>query len=414
MSEARRSYGEGSVHRRSRDGKWVGTLEAGVTDKGKRRRVTVTGRSEAEVTRKLTRRRTEIEKAEGTATAPDATRKTVHAFGQEWIARRPDEVRPKTFESSRSALRLYIDPTVGRKRLIDLSVRDLRAVDHAVRTAGRGEPTVAKTRSVFIKMLRDALGDGYAVPSTIFDAPTGRQHATGNRPVRGALPTAHAIAVLGAAAQLPHGCRWLVGFYQGMRQGEVLGMTWDSVDLDAGTIRLEWQLQPLTYLDSKDKGRGFRVPRGFDARQLEGRFHLVRPKTAAGFREPPMTETVRQALLAWREAWPENRHGLLFARPNGWPVDKADDADEFRALQAAAGVKKGVDDAGEPVYFTGHEMRNTCATLLAEAGVDPVTIAGILGHSSFATSQLYIEARKQHMRAALANVEAAYIPKEIS
>ncbi len=51
-----------------------------------------------------------------------------------------------------------------------------------------------------------------------------------------------------------------------------------------------------------------------------------------------MMPEMADALLAYRETAPENPHGLVWARPNGWPIDKAHDAQEFRDLQAAVGV----------------------------------------------------------------------------
>ena len=39
---ARRAYGTGSVTQRKRDGKWVATIDVGWTERGTRRRITVT------------------------------------------------------------------------------------------------------------------------------------------------------------------------------------------------------------------------------------------------------------------------------------------------------------------------------------------------------------------------------------
>jgi integrase len=209
--------------------------------------------------------------------------------------------------------------------------------------------------------------------------------------------------VLSHAADVPNGVRWFVGLYEGMRQGERLGLTWECVDLERGLLDVSWQLQPLPYRIAHDTASGFRLPDDYEARHLTGRFHLVRPKTAGGERVIPMAEPVRQALALWRAEQPENPHGLVWARDNGWPIDKAADASEWRELQDAAGVRH---PSGR--YYVGHEMRNTTATLLAEAGVEPTVITAIIGHSSYATTQGYIAARADAMRAAIRNVEQAF------
>jgi integrase len=105
---------------------------------------------------------------------------------------------------------------------------------------------------------------------------------------------------------------------------------------------------------------------------------------------------------------PDNPHGLVWTRPDGRPIPKELDAAEFRALQAAANVRH---PDGRP--YVGHEMRNTAATLLAEAGVEQTIIQAILGHSSYAISQGYIAARRPAMRAAMREVEAAFTRKAI-
>lgn len=412
----RRSYGEGSVYQRSSDGRWIGTLEAGFNENGKRRRITVTGKSESEAARKLTKRRTALEKAEESATVPNAARMTVHAWGAQWLEHRQATSRPKTFDRSATLVRKYADPTLGRKRLVDLTARDLRDLDARVRQHGQ-EDYVRKMRADFITMLRDAVADGYTVPPALFDAAKSKGHKQNAAPKRKALEVPQAVAVLGQATTDPHYARWVAGFYQGQRQGESLGLTWDAVDLDRGLVSLMWQLQPLPYLDKRDHSLGFRTPHDFEVVHLAGRFHLVRPKTRTSWRVAPMTEDFHETLTAWREVWPENPHGLIWARGNGWPIDKADDAEAFRALQRAAGVRKGetVDEDGEPVdlLYTGHEMRNTCATILTLAGVDPATITAILGHSSWSTSLAYVTGQIDAMRAALRDVNAAYKPKEL-
>lgn len=402
------AYGDGTVHELP-DGRWRGTFDAGLNEHGKRRRPAVFGRTEAEARRKLRDKRAAYAKSHGNATASDAGRKTVAAWSKTWLENRVGEVRPKTYGNDAGEVRNYIVPTIGRRRLIDLGVKDVRSVNHAVRAAGCDEPTVLRVQRVLIKMLRDALEEGYAVPDALFNIKVRKAQSGRGKPKREALEMVQAIAVLAHAAELPHGSRWLTGFYEGMRQGEVLGLTWDAVDFESGFISLEWQLQALPYNVPRDRSSGFRVPHGYEARHLVERFHLVRPKTDKGWRAIPMVDTVREALLIWRDQQPPNPHGLVWSRPDGRPIVKERDADEFAALQLAANVRHPSGRA-----YVGHEIRNTTATLLAEAGVEPTIIQAILGHSSYAISQGYIAARRAPMMAAMREVEAAFTTKAIS
>lgn len=402
MSDSeRREYGSGSVFQRA-NGRWVGTVEAGVTANGKRKRVSVSGRSKTEVRRKI-RDKLADARAAGNATQPTSPRKTVHSWADDWLKIRVGQVRPNTYGTDRAAVRHYIDPVIGRTRLVDLAPKHVRQVNAAVRNAGHGEATVLRAQRVLVKMLRDALEEGYVVPASIFNIKVKKELTVRQRPKREALTVPQALAVLAHAADLPHGARYLLGFYEGMRQGEVLGLTWDAVDLNAGLISLEWQLQSLPYLDKHDHDAGFRVPHGYDVRRLSGRFHLVRPKTSTGYRVIPMAGPVRSALARLKAVRDPAPGDLLFSRDNGWPIDKAADAEEFRSLQTAANVRH---PSGRP--FVGHEMRNTTATLLAEAGVDPVTTTAILGHSSYAVTQGYITTRAASMRKAMDDIERLF------
>lgn len=400
---SKREYGAGSVYLR-KDGRWVGTIEAGWTSNNTRRRVTVTGKTEAEAKRRLRDRKAEIAKTVGQVTSGKILRMTVKAWAEEWQTIRVRRVRPKTYDADSAALSHWIIPTIGAKRLVDLAPRDVRAVEARERAAGHAPASLLRTQRTLIKMLRDALEEGYAVPAALFNikAP-GRAEND-----REALEPAQALAVMAHATDLPHGSRYFVAFYQGLRQGEALGLTWDAIDFEANTITVEWQLQPLPYADKADRSKGFRIPDGYTARHLTGRFHLVRPKTKKGYRVIPMVGEIRQALFELRQVAEPSVGNLVWTRPNGWPIDKADDAEEFRALQAAAGVQH---PSGRP--YVGHEMRNTTATLLLEAGVDPVVITAILGHSSWATSVGYMKARDTRLRAAMEQVAVALRPKEL-
>ena len=61
-TKRRREYKTGSIYQRSSDGMWVGTLEAGFTKTGARRRIPVYGKTEAVVKRKLRDKRLQIER----------------------------------------------------------------------------------------------------------------------------------------------------------------------------------------------------------------------------------------------------------------------------------------------------------------------------------------------------------------
>jgi integrase len=93
----------------------------------------------------------------------------------------------------------------------------------------------------------------------------------------------------------------------GLRRGEVLGLSWDGVDFDAGIIHVRQQIQ-----------------------RVRGELHLGPVKTRAGQRTLPLLDLARQALAAQANrqiahqadmgsAWQGN--GLVFTTRTGRPVE---------------------------------------------------------------------------------------------
>lgn len=385
----RREYGSGSVHQ-LQDGRWRGTFEAGYTSTGARRRLSVTGRSEAEAKRKL-RDRIAAHKA-GQETAH---RVTVKAWAEEYLAIRVRELSPKGYNAAANPIKNWVIPTIGHKRLEQLTPRDVRAVAEAQRAAGR---QAADTHRALMTMLRAAMREGHPVPPRVLLVETPRSEKSD----RQAMSVEQGLACLRVAAELPHGSRWLFTLLYGQRMGECLGLTWDAVDFDAGGFGeavIEWQLQPLPYVVPRDRSSGFRVPDGFEARHLVDSFHLIRPKSKAGYRVVPLLAPVRDGLLRWRDVAPANPWGLVWPTAAGRPANDKHDRDEWHAIQGTAGVGH---PTGRPYHV--HECRNFAATMLLEAGVDEHVVTALLGHSSVITSRKYMTVRREPLLDAMRRV----------
>jgi integrase len=382
----RRNYGSGSVYQRTTDRRWVGTIEAGYTRTGARRRVTVTANTEADAKRKLRDKRLALERDGGST----SKRTTVKQWADEWLPIVERKVRPKTYSGHHSAVTRWIVPAIGHVPLEAITPRDIRKVESTQRAEGLTSSSALRTHAVLMRMLKAAQTDGHAVPARIFamDRPTKEKSD------RTAIPIPDALRLLEVAYRLPHFTRWYAALLFGMRQGECLGLTWDQVDLDAEQIAVSWQLQALPYLD---RAAGtFRVPDGYEVRRLYRAQHLVRPKTESGYRLVPAIIQMADALREWRRVAPESPHGLVWPRLDGHPADVKDDLDEWKALQDTAGIRH---PSGR--HYVLHEARNTTATLLMEAHVPNVVITSIMGHSSIVVSQGYMHVGQGPAREAM-------------
>lgn len=389
----RRPHGTGSVYYDATRKRWVGTIELGWTARGTRRRKAVTGPTERAVKVKLRELLREAQENE----APTVGGKpTVRTWAEVWLENTSHTERPSTWATNRSAIRKWIIPTIGHKRLDTLAPGDVRSVTRAILTAGRAESTAQRAQVVLKWMLKDAVLEGHRVPQNVFLV----DGVAPGESDRDAIPLADVALILEAAAARPDKSRWVAAFLQGMRPAECLGLTWSAINLDAGVIDVSWQLKALPYRAPHDRSSGFRIPAGFTARQLDGALHLVRPKTEKGQRLIPLVPWMRAALIEWRSIAPQSPHDLVWPRADGRPqVDRADRAAWVELVDAAQVAR--VDDDNRGRRYVLYEARHSTATLLREAGVDDETIKAIMGHATILSTKAYLHTSDTRTRAAL-------------
>jgi integrase len=396
VTKRRREYRSGGLTQR-KDGIWVGTVEAGWTDGAKRKRLAVSSKDKGTAERKLRDLRLRLQLA---GQQQVNSRATVKSWAEEWLPIQERRLRPNSYTATRSAIQKWVVPTIGQRRLAQLAPGDIRAVEAAQRKAGRSTSTMLRTHSVLMSLLNAAVIEGHPIAPGVLKV--ARPTVAVND--RSDIATIQAVALLTQAATQPDASRWVAAFLQGMRQAECLGLTWDQVDTVNGTLTVSWQLQPLPYRIPRDRASGFRIPDGYEVRQVDGALHLVRPKSRSGWRVYPLVPWMASALETWRTVAPTSPHGLVWCRPDGRPIRARDDDTAWYALQDAAGVRHPtrLDDDGNPAHFTIHEARHTTAALLLDLGVDPAIIAAIMGQSKLVKAYLHV--KSPQIRAALEKV----------
>ncbi|WP_179950896.1 tyrosine-type recombinase/integrase [Xylanimonas oleitrophica] len=394
-------------------GHWRGALMAGTTANGTPRRISVYGSSEAEVKRKLRVKRREVE-THGAPTAGVRASTTVNAWSETWLPIYQTRVTPNTYRTDASIVRKWILPTIGGRRLAELTPADVRTLTRRIIDAGKSTTTAGYAQSVLMRLCKAAALEGHQVPQRVFLVPRPEKAKHDRKDI----PLDQARRILKVASLREDYSRWLAGFYGGLRQGEALGMEWDRVDFKAHTMLVSWQMQRLSYKHGCCKkaqpptcgkrsaascpARGFAMPDGYEARQAHLTWHWVRPKSRAGERVLPMAPKLEEALLEWRDAGPSPL-GLVWARPaDGLPWDKHGDGDAWRSIQEQAGARH---PAGR--LYTGHEMRHTTANLLRAEGTPEEVITAMMGHASLASTQAYLHADMDRARAALLKATAA-------
>ncbi len=262
-------------------------------------------------------------------------------------------VRPKTFVSYRSVVRLHLVPCLGQHPLVELRPADVQAFLNAKAASGLAPRTVAYLRNV----LRQALG--HAERTELVGRNVARLALPPRVPRREVHPLSpeEARTFLAAIRGDRFEALYLLALGCGLRQGEILGLGWSDLDLDGGTVRVRQALQ-----------------------RVEGRFALVEPKSATSRRIVALPAIVRAGLLAHREraaqegpgrALPDGFAELVFTTTIGTPIDGISVTRRFQRILKGAGLP----------HQRFHDLRHACASLLLSQGVPARVVMETLGHS---------------------------------
>lgn len=432
----------------STDGLYHGKLTVGRKPNGELDRRHRSGRDEAEVRKKLRELVKEIES--GHKRRPGRT-PTVEQWLSSWLTdiapygRRA--LRPRTLDDYWSKCRTWIFPHLGARRVDDLEPEDLDRVYAIMRRAGKAETTVLKVHAI----LRRGLGVAHARGKVTRNVAAIVEPPGGGTPKRTALERDVARRIVEVAARRRNGARWLVGLAIGSRQGEALGLCWPDVDLDAGTVAIEWQLQRLTWTHGCDDPHRCGATSGPKGKSRH-RFSACKPATrgphkgrcpkhltARGCPAPCPRDCARHAAYCPKKVG----GGLVLSRPKTWREDSTprvialpdpvvEALREQRARQREERLKAGTawrrvrhpaggeaelvfrQEDGAPVdprqdwtewqdilIEAGverervHAMRHTAATMMLELGVDIAVVQEVLGHADIRTTRGYQTVRTE-------------------
>ncbi len=351
-STSRRTRGEGSLYRVA-DGAWRGA----VLVNGKRRYVS--GRTKTETAARVAKLRSEADR--GIAAGP---RLTVNDQLTAWMGAVRQRVRPSTLRGYEQHVRTNIRPALGKVSLARLTPTDVERMQELMMISGRAPRTAKAARTVLALALGDAVRDGL-IPRNV--AKLARPPRI-ERSELAVLTAPQARTLIGATQEDPNGPLYTLALTSGLRQGELLGLAWGDVDLDAGQLTVRRSL----------------------ARNALGGFSLRPPKTDRSRRTISLPAPGVDALRRqWRRqaelriasgaAW-QDRDDLVFTDDIGRPLMGYNVTRDFSIALREAGLP----------HVRFHDLRHTMATLAISSGVPLRTVADALGHSTITiTADVY-------------------------
>lgn len=368
-NNARRAQGGGSVYQ-SADGTWHASLRLGRDERGRLRRRHVQAASRRQAMRKL-----ELLRAES------GPINTVGEWTRAWLelverTRKPSTAR--LYATHVNHLRSLASLPLG-----DLGVDDIEAVYARLAERGRSSHTIDSLHRSLRSCLNEAVRRDLLRRNPVLVARPDRTVAGGEiKP----LSVREVRAILDAAGSRRNGARWLIALAVGLRQGEALGLQWDDVNFEEGTLSVRRALQRGRWKHGCDPDLCER-PAWKCPGRYGGGILVDTPKSARSLRTVALPGHVVDALAVHRRTqaveaaagscWAapppadalHSGSGWVFATRDGRPVNPKSDWSDWKGLLAVAGVR----DARV------HDARHTAATLLLLAGIQPRTVMSVMG-----------------------------------
>lgn len=349
----RRGNNEGTLARVGN--RWIGRVTIGYDAKGRAKRRAVSGRTRAEAAAKLTAAIDGLNRG----AAPMDGRTTVGEYLSRWLEEscRPS-VRPSTYKAYSVNCRIHIIPAIGGIKLAKLAPTDVRRFLNAKLQSGLSARSVQFIRANLHSAIRQAMADGL-VARNVVDLVKGPSVV---RPEVRPLSPEQVRVLLEGVKDDRNGPLYTCAVALGLRQGELVGLAWEEVDLKARTVRIV---------------------------QTYARGQFGAPKTDRSRRVLCLPDIAVEALVARRERqnlerafagprWKES--GLVFSTSLGTPMDGRNLNRYLQRHLARLGLPKG----------RFHDLRHACASLLLAQNVSARVVMEQLGHSQIAvTMNLY-------------------------
>ena len=349
---------EGSIRKRG-EKSWELTIELGRDAGGKRRRkfVNVKG-TKAQAQQKLR----ELLSAYDKGIPLNTEKATLSQWMAKWLA---EYVVPKrrqtTKERYERAIKRHILPELGHIQLVQLTPRDIQALETKMSADGMAPAGVQVVHNVLSGALKYALK-----MEMIWRNPA--QAVTPPKVTRTEVEPpdiAGVRRVLELARTEEHPlfpCLYLIA-YTGIRRGEALGLRWQDVDLEGGSISI---VQTLSL--SVEHGLIFQPPKTNSGRRVidldDGTVEVMRSHQG--------WQLLYRAKL--EGAYQEN--GLLFPGPLGEPRRPLTLGRAFQSFAKRLGLKGG----------KLHDLRHFHASVMLQNGASLLLVSKSLGHANISTT----------------------------
>lgn len=327
----------------------------------------------------------------------DPTKMTFGEYLDHWLNIHKDNLKPKTEASYRCEIKNHIKPKLGHVKLTKLTPLQLQSYYTYLITEGKAE--ILRQRISRLDPKKDTGATKRAenrLAAMEKNGTAGLSAATGiyhHRIIHKALKQAYKWQMVGRnvadAVEPPKAAEVeieymkksqvhrfieavkdcadyvviLAAIFTGMRQGELLGLRWQDIDLDRGLIHVRQQSQYLP-----DKGFYFDDPKQNSKRTIP----MPLPLNSA-------LRQVQKDQLRYRSIYLKEykENDLIFCNPDGSQQEGTALTKRFQKLLEQNGLPK----------MRFHSLRHTFATMARGAGMNIEDIQDLLGHADISTTK---------------------------
>lgn len=297
-------------------------------------------RERAEIVAKLGR---------GERVAP--TRQTFADVATAWLEAQGGRLRPRTREVYETQLRLHVMPRFGRRRIADVNEDDIASLIAEMHVQGYAAWTIRGVLTPFGRVLGYAARRGLIPTNPIRKLERGERPTGEPREMR--VLDRSEIASLLDAASPKYRTLLAASVFLGLRQGELLGLTWADIDFEASVVRVR--------------------------KQLDRSGTRVEPKTPKAIRDVVLMPTLGRLLR-------EHKLRSPFTAPSDYVFTTSEGTPYHWRNISRRGFEKakhraGLDREGRP-RLRFHDLRHTYASILVAQGENVVYVSRQLGHAS--------------------------------
>ena len=371
---AKRGKNEGSVFRDAQ-GRWRSVLTLGVNADGSQKRKTLYSQTQKEAIEKLTR----AVHAQQNNMCVESSKMKLAQWLPHWLdTYAASQLRLSTRVSYDTFIQGHIIPVLGNVPLAKLSAQRVQEFYNQKLEKGRldGKGGISpKTLRNLHNMLHKSLDQ--AVRLRLI--PTNPCDAVGLPPRQKKdirfLSVEEQRRLQEAVQDERLGCAIILDLFTGLRLGELLGLKWENLNLDAGYLRVCQTVNRLKAFDSTTSAKT-QIVVGEPKTKNSKRTISLLANMVSLLKEHKTRQDIEKECSFG--AYQDN--GFVFCNELGQPLDPRTFADFFKRMLKKAGIAN--------INF--HGLRHTFATRALEKGIPAKTVSELLGHSSIViTMDLY-------------------------